>query len=271
VRALLEQVILRSHEPTSRLTFPDAPRGAHSHEINGIRRGLGVEYNGVDIVGEGMGIAAPVCSVHGRTIFPLHAEDRRPLTGRTRIFHLNAVSTKKLSTLHVDPQYRPLRKMLTPLYLRNPSFRPLFTFLTWTRTALGLKAVYTPIEEIGKVTVSYRPENGGVNITVDSEVPREAPVLVANELSGRYFSQLLLENGRPRRIPPWTEISADSALLYSPTLNLTFKAYRTDGTRMYVGREVVARRLDWAGFTYLLPPGVDQVQYRLEFGGASLG
>jgi hypothetical protein len=106
---------------------------------------------------------------------------------------------------------------------------------------------------------------------VQTEVPPEVPVLDANELSGRYFSQLLLENGGPRRIPPWTEIYANSTRLYSPPLNLTFKAHRAEGTRLYVGHEVVARRLDWAGFTYLLPPGVNRVQYRLEFEGASHG
>lgn len=265
MEATVRQVEGISVKPRGRIIFQNSPKSHPSHEINSVCRGLGVQFDWLDLVGEGMGLAAPVCLFGGKTVFPLGRVDQFQQAGLLRSFYMNGVSVKKFWGLSVESPYRLLRRLTAPRYVKSVVFRPLYYYLMWARTGVGLKAVYSKIRSVGVVTVSYRLREHAVDVEVDADLQSDVYLMVANELSGRIFTQLFLDGNRiVKNVPPWIKIDADSALLYSPLLKLGLEVQKVDGCRLYAGREVVARRLDWAGFSYVVKPGVTRLSYRLE-------
>ena len=80
-------------------------------------------------------------------------------------------------------------------------------------------------------------------------------MFVANELSGRLFTILYLDDRRVDDIGPWMEVRDCSRVkLYSPYLKLGFKIPTLSSCKMFAGREVVGDRLDWAGVSYVVKP-----------------
>lgn len=266
VEAVIEKLGWQRTSEAGGVVFRVRPVGSGSHEIHGVCRGVGVECNGLDMVGEGMGLGAAICVLNGRTIFSLSKEEQMQPQTYLRAFHMDGLSAKKIAGLDIDKPYRLVRKALAPLYIRSQGFRPIYTYLMWARTALGPRAVYKKLQDIGVILVSYRFVSQGVlDVEVDPRVRPDAKVMIANELSGRYFTQLFLDNKMVvEKIPPWMNISSESAVLYSPLLKLGLKVSRVEGCEMYAGREVVGQRLNWAGFSYAPCSSMGKISYRVE-------
>lgn len=244
--------------------FHKNPEGDTRHEINSIIRGLGVTYKGVDLVGEGIGLSAPIC-LGGKTTFPLQAQDKEQSTDFVRVYRMNGVSVKKISRVELDRPYKWVKDILAPSYIHNQAFRPFYAYLMWARTGLGIKSVYTKTESLGEVNVRYRFDGAKIDVSVETQLKPGSKVMIANELSGSYFDKLRLGNGELMDgIPPWCELQTDSALLYSPHLAIGLRISCPNDSRMYAGREVVGKRLDWAGFSLLLEPKARTLRYTLE-------
>lgn len=238
-----------------------------SHEIAGVSRGLGVYCGGRCIVGEGMGIGGPLALHNGRAIFPLDAQDLYAEEGSlTRRFCLNGLSDKYIGRGRADYPYRWVRTRLAPLYLRSERFRPIFQYLMAARTVVGFKSRYRRIDPVGYVDVRYRYSPNRVTVNVDASSLEGVKYLIANELDGGIFRQLRIgESDIIRKLPPWFEVKHGEAHLEAPGLGVSLHFGQILGCRMFVGREVLGKRLNWTGFSYVPRSEVSRFSYDVVF------
>ncbi|MEM4151345.1 MAG: hypothetical protein QW663_01385 [Nitrososphaerota archaeon] len=235
------------------------------HEINGIVRGLAPVLNGLALIGEGIGLGGVVGVLGRRTIFPLEAETWH--IGITRIVRkliLNGLSVKYLSSICVNKPYKKLRALLSPFYLQSNVLRPLYFMLMAGSTLAGIKSRYVRDKTYGIVDLEYKLSGCEIDITVRRNTPKSMRVLVANELSGRLFTYIKL-NGVKKRLSPWMSLGKGVVELVSPSLKLSMLLDRPDDVVTFAGREVLGRRLDWAGVSFELPKGENMLHYRVVF------
>jgi hypothetical protein len=255
--------IAASFEP---ITFSTLVPSASSHEINGVQRGMGVYHGGSCVVGEGMGIGAPLALDGNRAVFPLDAEIRESGVHVMKRFHLNGYSWKFIGKARADTPYKWVRSRLAPLYMRSPSFRPIFSYLMAARTVLGMRSRYQREKSVGFVDIAYTLGDQRVQVDVDASHLQAQQFLVANELDGRLFDQMTLDDTvRIENIPPWLEVSGHSARIVAPSIGIGFQVRRVKGCRLFVGREVLANRLNWSGFSYMPKRGVRDFSYEVVF------
>ncbi len=248
------------------LEFSSHIPSAASHEIDGVARGLGVYQEGRCIVGEGIGIGAPLALLNGRAIFPLDVENFQSGDRLTRRFHLNGLSKKYVGKAPADVPYKWIRSQLAPLYLKSSRFRPFFKYLMTVRSLIGIKSQYRKIRSIGYVDIAYEHGSHEVRVQVDASRLAANKFLVANELNGQLFNRLTINNYvNLTKIPPWLEIGGSEVRLTAPSLRLSFCLRRVEGCKMFAGREVLGKRLNWAGVSYLASPGMSRFGYEVVF------
>jgi len=237
-----------------------------SHEIDGVARGLGAYFQGSCIVGEGIGIGAPLALKGNRAVFPLDSEILRSGKKPIKRFYLNSLSQKYVGGLRADFPYKWLRSHLALLYLKSPAFRPVFNYLMAARTAIGIKSHYEKLADCGHVDITYEAEGSEVHVNVDASNLEADRFLVGNELDGRLFTDLLVDDSlRIDRVPPWLEIKGRTAQLLAPKLGLAFTVETQPGCRLFCGREVLGQRLNWAGFSYSPNTGKGRFNYKVVF------
>ncbi|GBC68673.1 hypothetical protein HRbin01_00356 [archaeon HR01] len=227
----------------------DMPESDPYHEIHGIQRGLSIRYRGASLIGEGVGIGGVVGVTSKKAIFPLRA-DLVDQKGREllKIFHLNGISLKFIGPFLVEKPYKALKAVLSQPYLSSRYYRPAYILMMAARTSLGVRSRYVEIGSLGTVSVRYRLDGDTVLVDASADIPKGLKLFYANELSGRLFTHLRV-GSRPSKFTPWMEVS-DEVTLSAPALNLSMTFYPLKDCRMFVGREVLGRRLDWAGVSY---------------------
>ncbi|MDJ0270483.1 MAG: hypothetical protein NXY59_08060 [Aigarchaeota archaeon] len=222
-----------------------------------------MRVSGLGIEGEGMGIGGVVALCGNRAVFPLTAEEF--MLGRTLIrrYHMNGVSIKFIGRGFVDKPYKKIHSALAPLYVKSRVFRPFYYFLMAARTVANVRSRFVEVRELGYVDVAYRVDGSMVRVEVDASSLRCSRYFVANELSGRLFTKLLVDGRDIGRIPPWIDLDCDELELFSPTLKLGMKLRRVAGCKLLAGREVLGERLDWAGASY--QPNTRRFSYEVVF------
>ncbi|MEM4303219.1 MAG: hypothetical protein QXQ70_04910 [Candidatus Caldarchaeum sp.] len=234
------------------------------YEIHGVCRGIGLRIGGVHLVGEGMGIGGVIGIAGRKAVFPLKEETANISHNILwKRYYLNGLSIKYWGGVEVEKPYKKLREMLSPLYIRHSGFRPFYTLLMAGRTLAGLKSRYIAIDPVGTVETRYKIDGNSVDVEVSVDSPRDVVILVANELSGRLFTAMEI-GGRIRGVPPWLEVRMPVRFI-APSIRLSMALEPVDGCRMFVGREVLGNRLDWAGASYQLSKDVDKLCYRVVF------
>jgi len=236
-----------------------------NHEINGAVRGLCVYVNGFEVVGEGMGLGGVVAIKDGVPFFPLEVESKGNNGVIFRRYILNGVPKKYLfGRKNVDKVYINLHRWLSPLYLRNSLTRQIYTVLMAVRTLIGVRNRFEKVKELGFVEAMYNVKRDRVAVSVDLTNVDAEKVFVANELSGKLFTKLYLDDTHCVKIGPWMEaVKFSNATICSPILKIGFRIPKVNGCRVFVGREVMGRRLDWAGINYLTKPG-SRLSYHVE-------
>ncbi|GBC71116.1 hypothetical protein HRbin02_00895 [Candidatus Calditenuaceae archaeon HR02] len=251
--------------PVERLFFTLDTPSCPLHEIDGVVRGLVPVLDGLALIGEGMGLGGVVGILGRRTLFPLTAETHQFSSGFiSREIQLNGVSLKYLSKACVDKPYRKLKTLLSPLYLQSKVFRPLYIMLMAGRTLIRVKSRYIRLKKYGAVHMMYRINGSEVEVTARRETPKSMRILVANELSGRLFTHLMID-GVKKFLPPWMKLENRDVELVSPSLKLSMIIDRPDDVKSFAGREVLGNRLDWAGISLEFPEEEDILHYRLVF------
>ncbi len=248
-----------------KISYTFNPPSDPSHEIGGVVRGLAPVLDDLVLIGEGMGLGGVVGVLGKRAIFPLKAETRQGYNNSvSRKIFLNAVSVKYLSTACVDKPYKKLRALLSPLYLNNTVSRSFYYMLMAGRTLAGVKSRYIQLKTYGFVDVNYKINGLEVEVSVKRNTPKNMRVLVANELSGRLFTYMRV-NGVKKHLTPWMKLDKGVVELVAPSLKLSMFIDVSDDVPSFAGREVLGRRLDWAGISLELPSEKDILNYRVVF------
>lgn len=252
--------------PLTRLDFSTDVPSTRSHEIDGVARGLGVYQGGRCIVGEGIGIGAPLALVGDRAVFPLDTKTLQSGNRITRRFYMNGLSLKFIGRVRADVPYKWIRSKLAPLYLKSSAFRPIFNYLMAARTVIGLKSHYRRTKSLGFVDVTYLTGHDRVRVEVDASRLGASKFLIANELDGHLFEHVIVDDSTQiTKIPPWLEISGNSAKLVAPSLGFGFRLNHVNRCRLFVGREILGGRLNWAGFSYMPDHDLNNFSYEVVF------
>lgn len=214
-----------------------------------------------------MGIGGPLALSNNRAIFPLDEEELDSGQRLVKRFHMNGISQKYIGRGPADFPYKWIRTRLAPLYMRSSRFRPVFNFLMAARTVVGIKSHYHRTSGAGYVDIGYVCDHDRVRVEVDASHLKAKNFLVANELDGRLFRHMSIGNStHPSGIPPWLEVGDDRDVrLAAPSLGLSFHMRHLDACRMFVGREVMGNRLNWAGCSYVAKPGAASFNYEVVF------
>ena len=235
------------------------------HEIYGAARGLCLKVCGFDVTGEGIGIGGVVAVVDNVPFFPLdvvqHVEDRSVVCR----YVINGRSSKYLfNRKKIDRFYSLLHQSLAPLYLSSSLTRPFFVYLMAVRTLLHVRNRFEKVRPLGVVETRYTLDGyGSVGVEVNLDSVDVDEVFIANELSGRFFTQLYVDGVRVKRLGPWIDITGcNEAALCSPALRMSVCIPGLDNCRMFSGREVLGKRLDWTGVSYVTRPGA-KISYRV--------
>ncbi|MEM1952649.1 MAG: hypothetical protein QW299_04885 [Candidatus Caldarchaeum sp.] len=234
-----------------------------SHEIHGVVRGLCPVYKGLALIGEGMGIAGVVGITGRKTLFPLDAQTTTICDVIFRKIELNGLSIKYFANIVVDKPYRAAHKLFRQFYLGSDFFRPL-SYLVMATRSVAVKSRYHRISSFGSVEIRYEIDGRSISVAVRRKTFGKFKILVANELSGRLFSRLRV-NDSPVRFKPWMKIEKGPVELRSPLLNLAMEIEKPDDVTAYAGREVLMNWLDWAGISFELPPERDTLNYQVVF------
>ncbi len=229
-------------------------------EISGIWRGLGLRLGSLDLVGEGVGIGGLVARKGGVTYFPLHCTDNASGDTLSRLFQLNGVSKKYIGPLDVTMLHRTLRDYLAPHYLAGSNLSKLFRLLMILRGQL-VKTRYRRVDSIGSVEVRYRFLDDYILVSL-TRVEGSCGIIVANEFSGRIFDRMVI-HGRMIVPPPWARCHSNRVTLISSFLPAAITVELPPGYEVYVGREVLPPRLDWAGVDIFMPEESKNISYKI--------
>jgi len=215
-------------------------------------------------VGEGIGVGGVIAVNSDTPFFPLDSNVR--IHGHKLVcsYVINGKPAKYiLDRRRIDRPYSLLHRALTPLYLRSFLTRPLYVYLMAVRTILGIRNRFERTKPLGVVEASYVIGDNYVDVGINLDGVDADGVFVANEFSGRLFTQLYIDGVKARRFEPWMEITGcREATLYSPYLRISVTLPNLGSCKMLAGREVLARRLDWAGVSYLAKPNTS-LRYRV--------
>ncbi len=235
-------------------------RGCPGQEIWGVERGLGLTLCGVDIVGEGMGIGGVVALNAGGVYFALDSQQRQENGIIERRLCLNSTIEKNILGVNVDRLYKTLWAALSPLYISSSSFRPIYKYLMYARS-LFIKQAPKRRKPIGHVELRYTADRDTIH--VEARWSLEGQLIIANELRGRLFDELIVDGSRAK-LCPWMELRCREAELRSRLIGLSMIVKGIEEAALFCGREVIGRRLDWAGFSYIPRPGITRIEYSVK-------
>jgi hypothetical protein len=253
-----------------------APGGDPVYPTRRLQRGLLLLCDGQDVSGEGVGFGVPVLKCGLQTVFPGGME--LTLTGRGRDWQATAAYRMDLVerlTGREGGVVRPrlvyaAKDSLAAVHRRVPALRgPLSATSVAVRRRLGWKTSYEPAGLVATVPVTYTVRDGESLVSVAADltgVPQGVvtEIAVMNELGAGHFDRYEDSSGAALRgaaVGTWDAVVAGKASFVSSRRRLAFSLEQVRGARLLRGREVVAGRLAWAGFGYLLRPGTPRLEY----------
>ncbi len=248
--------------------------GRDGFPTDALQKGLTLEHRGRDLSEEGVGFGVPVLKKGLDAIFPgtrsvAHPDgDLRHLVVEYRM-DLGERLALQASPLLKSRLVNSLKDIVALLHRAYPMTRGGLTGISNAmRAVFGIHTVFERRPSAGAVVMEYRidPSTGEVFMTMDaSGVDRDGlmELIVMNELGARHFSEYVDSDGltlRNRGIGTWSPVTAAEAAFRDPRHGIRFCLRRVKGARLFRGRELVKKRLAWAGFAYVLPP--DTVEFR---------
>ncbi len=234
-----------------------------------LQKGLSLEYDGIVLSEEGVGFGLPLLKMGRETVFPgalrLLRHNRDP--GRVCVeYRMNLRERLSLggSSVLKGALVSSLKEMGALLHRSYPFVRrAIMGVSNAARTALDIRTVFEQGTSAGIVRMEYRfdQDAGEVSMEMDATGVRLGGVselILMNEQGASHFTEYVDSQGvrlRDRCIETWHAVAAEQASFRDPRHGIFFSVRRVPGSRLFRGREVVASRLAWAGFAYVLPPG----------------
>ncbi|MCS6788087.1 MAG: hypothetical protein NZ733_02205 [Aigarchaeota archaeon] len=173
-------------------------------------------------------------------------------------FELNGLSRRFIGPLDVTELHRLVREGMSFLYMRGGRAASTFRWLMRMRPHL-VRTEYKEVEKIESCSLMYAFKNNTIEVRVLRE-NRVGKLIVANELSGALFD-LLLHDGKPFKLGPWTRCSSRSPVLLSSRLGIYLNFTIPKDVEVFAGREVMPPRLNWAGVDLVMNEGLAETSY----------
>ena len=242
-----------------------------------LQRGLVLIDDGVDLAQEGVGFGVPILKRGLQTIFPggmtLTVAAEGPVWQVTAAYRLDLVERLAASDGGAVRQrlVYTAKDGLAAVHRRVPALRrPLTAASNAVRRVFGWRTTYEPAGLVATIPVTYavRGDDGVVSVVADlSGVPAGiTEIVLMNELGAGHFDRYEDSSGASlagAAVGTWDDVGAETASFVSSRRRLAFTLASVPGTRLLRGREVVAGRLAWAGFGYVLRPGAPRFAYEV--------
>ena len=217
-----------------------------------LQRGLVLIDDGVDLAQEGVGFGVPILKRGLQTIFPggmtLTVAAEGPVWQVTAAYRLDLVERLAASDGGAVRQrlVYTAKDGLAAVHRRVPALRRPLT----------------------AASNAVRGDQGVVSVVADlSGVPAGiTEIVLMNELGAGHFDRYEDSSGASlagAAVGTWDDVGAETASFVSSRRRLAFTLASVPGTRLLRGREVVAGRLAWAGFGYVLRPGAPRFAYEV--------
>ncbi len=255
---------------------PAGPEAGASYPTARLRRGLLLLDRGVDRSEEGVGFGVPVVRRGHETVFAgtFKVIERRAGAHPRLVAEYTLDLVERLcgaggGLVGQRGVYRA-KDALAALHRRAPALRgPLTAVSSMLRAGLGWRTAYERTAAAGTVVVAWEVDPSAGLLTVDLDltglVTEVDEAVAMNEQGARCFDRYVEDGGVLRDLPvaaTWDLVGAPRAAFVGAG-RVAFWAAAADGARLYRGRELVGRRLAWAGFGYSVPPALGHVRYRI--------
>jgi hypothetical protein len=242
---------------------PDNGQG----DSSSLEKGLIIIVEDNSVCGEGVGFGVPALEYQENMIFStsatINSDDKKLL----KSFSMDAYPRR--TWLHKFTINDRLSSIISDkfsyLYWQDKKNQKLLKCLMKVITLLGFRKSIQRIPSKGFVDISYKLSGDNVIIVVDTSRLHDkkySRLLIFNEQSSDFdlyrdeFTEL-----RKNDIGAWEETYYQEACLTNENAKVTFCVKKLDGIKLYRGRELLQPRLDWAGFCYIIPSKVENLQY----------
>ncbi|MGO8693296.1 MAG: hypothetical protein ACLQMF_06430 [Rectinemataceae bacterium] len=243
-------------------------------------KALTLALDGEDLAEEGAGFGLPVVKGRFETVFPggfrFHRSETDP-GGLVLDFDMNMVERVsrrgggRLERWALDWA----QEFFAYLHRRLPFARSALILLSnLLRAGIGISTVFERRESLGTIRVEYGIDagEGRIAVRVEADMPAidgTMRIVLMNEAGAKRFRRYEDSDGAVLlggRIETWRRIDAERASFRDTDARVFFSVRRTEGARLFRGRELVEGRLSWAGFAFVLPPGATRFEYEIETG-----
>lgn len=235
-----------------------------------LEKGLMMIIEKHSLCGEGVGFGVPALEYPQKIIFSTSAKIKSENGKLVKSFSMDASHRRTwMHKFTIDDRfYSIISNKLSYKYKRDEKYRKLVKCLMKFITILGLRISTQKTRSKGFVDITYAASRDNLVITVNTSRILDKKfnrLLIFNEQSADFdlyrddFAQL-----RKDDIGVWEEINCQEACLTNESAKITFCVKKLDGTKIYRGRELLQPRLDWAGFCYITPSKVENLQYIIQ-------
>jgi len=242
-----------------------------------LQKGLILVSNGMELVGEGIGLGVPAVRHRDRTYFPGAStlEIRRTRTHTTAVkkFTLNLNSERTLRNIRIETEtIRTLRRSLDRLYMTHKHLRLLMIENLLRRT--GVKRDFVQTEPVGSAAVTYKITQQHIKVRAEFKLPERGgfqKIYLLNEQGSKHFRKYSDSTGKvlfDKDIGAWETVNADWACVQSVEDDLGFRLWKLKEATLYRGRESLKDIFDWTGLDYEAHPKKTCLEYDIELTGS---
>lgn len=249
---------------------------ASGYPASRIQKGLILRCGDRDLSEEGIGFGTPVFKFGEEAIFPGSWRARIEEHGESTsviadyVMNLSARTTMQGQLMKSRSFYRA-RNAFSLLHRDHPSLRKGLTLSSaLCRKVFSLEDIFAEVPPVGLVRAHYTIKGCEIQVKLKfSKSEGCIEVIVMNEQGANYFNTyrdsdgLILQGGD---IGSWDETHAKEASFVNPADKIAFTLKRAEGSKMFRGRELTAKRLAWSGLAYVLPPQTNSFDYSITIG-----
>jgi len=249
---------------------------ASEYPASRIQKGLVLRCGDRDLSEEGIGFGAPVLKFEEEAIFPgswrASIEEHEDCTFVIAEYVMDLTAkTARRGRLMESRSFCSARNAFSSLHRDHPSLRRGLAFSSAAcRKVFHLDDIFVEGPSVGLVRAHYAIKGCEIRVCLKfSKAKGCSEVIVMNEQGASYFDTYQDSDGLTLHgdyIGSWDETHAKEASFVNPADEIAFTLKRAEGSRMFRGRELTAKRLAWAGLAYVLPPQTNSFAYTITIG-----
>jgi hypothetical protein len=266
--SISDSVALKIHSDTKPLNM----------KIASLQKGVIFQYNGVEVVGEGMGFGVPIGKYSDETFFSgssvLQVNKQENLVIFRKEFLMDLIARDKFRNLKLENmKLRRTIDYISLLYQKHKSLAGLILLTKGLLFKLGADTFFVKTKPKGKVIVTYTVNRNRILVKMNfSQLDRNnlQKVFVHNEQGARFFRRYSDSDGlklNDKEIGAWDLVRAHSARITDKHDRVGFGLKNVEGAVLRRGMETAKDSLDWVGLDYELNPEDDQFEYEIEIFG----